>query len=67
MISALLTARRGYLTSTTETDILTKSPEQLHAKSRENEEKQKEEQSQISNLDNNGHIEVGSNENVYNT
>ena len=67
MISALLTARRGYLTTTTETDILTKSPEQLHAESRENEEKQKEEQSQISNLDNNGHIEVGSYDNVYNT
>ena len=30
--------------------ILTKSPEQLHAESCENEEKQKEEKSQISNL-----------------
>ena len=33
-------------------DILTKSPEQLHAQSSKNEEKQKEEKSQVSNLDN---------------
>ena len=52
MISALLTARRGYLTTTTETDILTKSPEQLHAQGSKDEEKQKEEKSQVSNLDN---------------
>ena len=53
MISALLTAIRSYLTTTLlEIDTLTKSPEQLHAKSRENEEKQKEEKSQISNLNN---------------
>ena len=52
MISALLTARRSYLTTTRLTDILTKSPEQLHAQRCENEEKQKEEKAKISNLKN---------------
>ena len=50
MISALLTARRSYLTTTTETDILTKSTEKLHSKGSKNEEKQKEEKPQISDL-----------------
>ena len=50
MISALLTARRSYLTTIKVTHILTKSPKQLHAGGSENEEQQKEEKTQVPNL-----------------